>query len=337
MGANSKIAWTHHTFNPWWGCVRVSPGCEHCYAETFSKRVGLKVWGAQAPRRFFGDKHWAEPIAWNRKAEQAGARRRVFCASMADVFEVAKDPEVHRQLVDARGRLFQLIEKTPHLDWLLLTKRPENIAALVPWGGELGPWPTNVWLGTTTEDQQRYDERWPIIAKIPASVRFLSHEPGLGPLRIHGDVVPNWVITGGESGPKARPYNLQWALSVVTQCRALGITPFVKQLGAYVFNEGRGLLDDEDPDAVDIVRVRLKAAKGDDLDEWPINLRVQEFPTPELDEAPYVCPGCHAVGGERCAPGCVDDEIRRERDEALERGDYDRVSDDEDDEPREVP
>jgi len=122
MGKDSKIEWTHHTFNPWWGCVKVSPGCEHCYAEAFAKRVGKKVWGAQSDRRFFGDPHWREPLKWHDEAVITGERRRVFCASMADVFEDRDE------LIPHRIRLFQLIANTPKLDWLLLTKRPGSRA-----------------------------------------------------------------------------------------------------------------------------------------------------------------------------------------------------------------
>jgi protein gp37 len=270
MGEVSGIAWTDATFNPWWGCTRVSPGCEHCYAEALATvRRKLPVWGVDAERKPMSDGYWKDPEKWNRKAEAEGVRRRVFCASMADVFEhvPARNEQANRVMRDARGRLFGLIERTPHLDWLLLTKRPQNVAHLVPWGGELGPWPSNVWLGTTTEDQQRYDERWPILAKIPAQVHFISHEPALGPLAIRGDVVPDWVITGGESGPGARFYDHAWAESVIEQCRLAGIAPFVKQLGTNA-------------------SLTLNDRKGGDPSEWPAHLRVQEFPhsTPRLSK-----------------------------------------------------
>src|SRR5688572_21886599 len=117
MGESTTITWTHHSWNPWWGCVKVSEGCKNCYAESFSKRACHDIWGPGSQRRFFGDKHWAEPIKWDRAAEKAGERRRVFCASMADVFEDRPD------LVEPRRRLFELIRATPNLDWLLLTKR----------------------------------------------------------------------------------------------------------------------------------------------------------------------------------------------------------------------
>src|SRR5688572_13560706 len=127
MGKNSPIEWTHHTFNPWWGCTKVSPACDHCYAEAWARRVGAKVWGSRAGRRFFSDNHWREPIRWNTAAAEMKARQRVFCASMADVFEPRPD------LDGSRARLWELIRQTPWLDWLLLTKRPEHVLTVVPW------------------------------------------------------------------------------------------------------------------------------------------------------------------------------------------------------------
>lgn len=248
MGEGTKIEWTDHTFNPWWGCQRVSPGCEHCYAETFSKRVGLKVWGPQTERRFFGEKHWREPIKWDASAARDGVRRRVFCASMADVFEDRED------LVEPRTQVFDIIARTPHLDWLLLTKRPQNIARMIPWG-PLGThradpdcW-RNVWLGTTAEDQKRADERIPELLKVPAAVRFVSYEPALGPIDFFDTLAraPNtvagtevasllhWIIVGGESGPGARPFDLDWARNTAAQCKTAGIACFVKQMGSNVW------------------------------------------------------------------------------------------------------
>jgi protein gp37 len=251
MGENSAISWTDHTFNPWWGCARVSPGCQHCYAETFARRTGNDVWGQAAPRRFFGDKHWAEPLRWNARAEQAGVRARVFCASMADVFEDRDD------LVPERARLVDLIERTPWLDWLLLTKRPENVRDMVPgrwlWtatvingaGAERVPrWPANVWVGTTVEDQTRAYERLPWLLELPTPVRFLSCEPLLGPVDLtwwlHGI---GWVIVGGESGPKHRPLNLDHARSLRDQCTAAGVPFFFKQVGGRTPTTGGHLLD----------------------------------------------------------------------------------------------
>ena len=173
MAKNSTIEWTHHTFNPWWGCVKVSDACKHCYAETWAKRTGADVWGNDASRRFFGEKHWAEPLTWNADAESSKTRFRVFCASMADVFEKRDE------LDQWRLRLWELIEKTPHLDWLLLTKRPQNILKMVPWKEEF---PTNIWIGTTVENQKEAQKRIPALLKVPASVRFLSCEPLLSPI-----------------------------------------------------------------------------------------------------------------------------------------------------------
>lgn len=223
MGKDSGIEWTHHTFNPWWGCVKVSEACANCYAETWAKRIGQALWGVNAPRRFFGDNHWREPLKWNAEAARAGERRRVFCSSMADVFEDRVELDVHRT------RLWALIAETPMLDWLLLTKRPEHVEACVPWGDS---WPENVWLGTTAENQKWAETRVATIFQIPAKVRFLSCEPLLSEV----DLSPwlagiDWVIAGGESGSKARPMQLAWARSLRDQCQAAGVAFHFKQWG----------------------------------------------------------------------------------------------------------
>lgn len=228
MGEKTAISWCDHTFNPWWGCVKVSPACAHCYAETFSKRIGLKVWGQDSERRFFGLKHWQEPRRWNAAAEKAGTRSRVFCASMADVFEDRDD------LKEARSDLFVLIEQTPHLDWLLLTKRPENIKRLWPKHfyepGE--DWWPNLWIGTTVENQEYADERIPHLLRIPARVRFLSVEPMLGPIKFKIHHWPlHWVIAGGESGAKHRPSEVDWFRSLRDQCINAGVPFHFKQWG----------------------------------------------------------------------------------------------------------
>lgn len=239
--------------------MKVSPGCTHCYAETFSKRTGNAVWGESAPRRFFGDKHWNEPLAWNTAAAKAGERHRVFCASMADWLEDRED------LIPHLARLLELITATPNLDWLLLTKRPDNwenrIQAVLrmlemrvtpeSWG-RIYSWFVsdeawdNVWIGTTVEDQQRADERIPQLLEIPARVRFLSCEPLLGPLDLSAfmgrcitplDVVQpynfgiHWLIAGGESGHYFRPFNPDWARSLRDQCKDAGVAFHMKQMG----------------------------------------------------------------------------------------------------------
>ncbi|MEZ5165687.1 MAG: phage Gp37/Gp68 family protein [Acidimicrobiales bacterium] len=238
MGVSTEIAWCDHTFNPWWGCTRVSPGCQNCYAEAFAKRTGHDVWGKATGRRVFGDRHWNEPRRWNAKAETEGIRRRVFCASMADVFED------HPDLEEPRERLFDLILQTPALDWLLLTKRPENIAAMLP---DPDCPPANVWLGTTVEDQDHAHARIPTLldAGYAATCLFLSCEPLLGPV----DLTPwfdsgiDWVIVGGESGPRHRPFDPEWAIDIRDQCEAFGVPFFFKQHGGRTPKAGGDLLD----------------------------------------------------------------------------------------------
>ena len=250
MAESTAISWTDHTFNPWWGCERVSPGCQNCYAEAFAKRTGHKVWGKQAERRFFGDKHWNEPFRWDRQAEAEGRRHRVFCASMADVFEDRPELSEHRE------RLFDTIDGTPWLDWQLLTKRPENVVRLAEgWiAGADYPhdWRPNVWIGTTAEDQQRADERIPHLLRIPAAVRFLSCEPLLSEVRLARwlfdgtDRVADgisWVIVGGESGPRHRPFDLAWARILQRECDAAGVPFFFKQVGGRTPTAGGDELD----------------------------------------------------------------------------------------------
>jgi protein gp37 len=267
VGQNSHIQWTHHTFNPWVGCARVSPGCVNCYAalETYprvQRANGRELWGVAADRHVTADANWRKPLGWNRAAAAAGERHRVFCASMADVFEDRPD------LAAPRERLWTLIETCTALDWLLLTKRPEHIARMVPprW---LEHWPAHVWPGTTVEDQRRANERLPHLTSLPSAQKFVSAEPLLERVDISRwlrsrtaarpctDAV-TWVITGGESGTSARPCADEWLESIVEQCRAAGRAPFVKQLGA---------------------RAGLRHRKGGDIGEFPASLQVREFPT----------------------------------------------------------
>lgn len=233
MAQNSKIEWCDHTFNIVHGCAKVSPGCDHCYAETIARRWGGDYWGHQARRQPMSESYWQQPLAWNdAAARRAGRRARVFCSSMADVFERHPDVET------PRTRLWSLIEATPHLDWQLLTKRPHNIARMVPPAWLERPRP-NVWYGTSVENQEMAKKRIPRLLDVPAVVRFLSCEPLLGPLALipwlTGVVPPftriNWVIAGGESGPHARPMHPDWARQIRDQCQAAG-TPFLfKQWG----------------------------------------------------------------------------------------------------------
>lgn len=231
MAKNSHIEWTNHTFNPWWGCHKVSPACDNCYAEVWARRVGQPVWGQQAIRRFFGDAHWRDPLKWNQEAASARTRARVFCASMADVFE-------RRAVLNSeRARLWRLIDQTPNLDWLLLTKRPQHISLMTPWGDD---WPSNVWIGTSIENQKLAEQRLPYLLSLPAAVRFLSCEPLLGPLDLSSwfqrpSFNPiDWVIAGGESGAHSRPMHPDWILGLLRQCQHAHVPFHFKQWGHWV-------------------------------------------------------------------------------------------------------
>lgn len=306
MGEHTAIAWTDHTFNPWIGCTRVSPGCEHCYAESWGRRFGVQ-WGPGRARKRTAASTWKQPLAWDRKAARDGVRRRVFCASLADVF----DPEVRHNW---RDEVFALAALTPNLDWLVLTKRPEHMRAYITntetpiWVRDAAlymrelprdwnwKWPLpNVWLGVTAEDQANADERLPILLDTPAAKRFVSHEPALGPVDWgtidvdgHTEIAPlgwrwldrlepgekdtaprlDWIITGGESGPGARRFDVNWARQDRDQCRAAGVAFFMKQMGSYVVEKTPSSLH----------RWCFNHRAGGDEAEWPEDLRVQEFP-----------------------------------------------------------
>lgn len=271
MGQETGISWCDHTFNPWIGCQAVSPGCDNCYAQARADRFGEDF----ASRRWTSAANWRQPARWNSDAAAAGVRRRVFCASLADVFDDKAD--------HIRGELWRVIEATPHLDWLLLTKRPQNIADRLPtaadgcsnWG--LDGWP-NVWLGITAENQIEYDRRWPSLAEIPAAVRFLSCEPLLSEINLHDLVcrkigtsgccplclnLIDWVIAGGESGHGARMMNPAWALQLAGQCVGPGAPAFYfKQAGTR--RDGRW--------------PRSMTGKGDDPALFLPGLDRQEFP-----------------------------------------------------------
>jgi protein gp37 len=231
MGSNSSIEWTDHTFNPWLGCTNVSPGCDHCYAESWSKRSGLVKWGNHARRRT-SEGYWRGPLVWNGHANEFGRRhqrrQRVFCASLADVFD--------NQVAPAwRADLFALIRECRELDWLLLTKRPQNIRKMLPddWGDGY----SNVWLGMTAEDQMRFDQRWPHLSRVRSVIKFISYEPAIGPLRLPSlGPYPDWLISGGESGGGARLMHPQWARDLIEDCRRHGVAVFHKQWGRYESN-----------------------------------------------------------------------------------------------------
>jgi protein gp37 len=182
----------------------------------------MDLWGRSGLRRSVSDDYWRQPLKWDKEAQRSGERRRVFCASMADVFEGRADLHAWRE------RLWPLIEKTPHLDWLLLTKRPQNVERMVPWTKE---WPPNVWLGTTAENQKCADSRVPKLLAARARVHFISAEPLLGPVTFRKWVGIDWVIAGGESGHGARPTDPEWVRSLRDECKESGIAFHFKQWG----------------------------------------------------------------------------------------------------------
>lgn len=270
MGQDTKIEWAHHTFNPWIGCTKISPACDHCYAAEWDKRYhGGEHWGASAPRRRTSAANWKQPLRWARQARETGERPRVFCASLADVF----DNEV---LAEWRHDLWRVILDTPELDWLLLTKRIGNVYSMAQasmWAngfhsGMNHSLPANVWLGITVVTQAEADRDIPKLFDVPAAVRFLSCEPLLEEINltlpvkgcegrnaltgdfygvpaqtvdgnqrlkmtVHAKPAVHWVIAGGESGSEARPMHPDWARSLRDQCAAAGVPFFFKQWGEW--------------------------------------------------------------------------------------------------------
>lgn len=249
----TNIDYVDYSFNPWWGCTKVSPGCANCYAEGVATRFNDEpIWGPTAPRRFFGQKYWTQPLAWNRKAQRKDKRFNVLCGSMCDVLEKRGTfNSLSDQIGKARQKLWELILATPRLDWLLLTKRPENFDLIPVWFKSY--WPYNLHLGVSVEDQERADERIPLLLSMsqyvkPAGAKlWVSVEPMLGPVEItlHQEVnlyddltsekllsptTIDWVILGGESGPNARPMHPDWTRSVRDQCQENGVPFFYKQI-----------------------------------------------------------------------------------------------------------
>ena len=254
MAEITKIQWCHHTFNPWIGCAKVSEGCAQCYAEALATRFGWTEWGQGKPRIKTSPAAWKQPLRWNRSCAHRGVRESVF-PSMCDPF----DEEVSDEW---RSDLFQLIGQTPDLNWLLLTKRPQQAAQVMTWDPPF----QNVWIGFSAENQRRFDERWPFVKHIPASVRFCSYEPALGELQLPDDCSGrlHWLICGGESGPKAREFpHLESVRNVKRQCSELHVAFFMKQLGTRWAKNNGG-----------------KDYKGGDPNEWPEDLRSREFPSP---------------------------------------------------------
>jgi protein gp37 len=256
MGGVTKIEWCHHTFNPWWGCTQVSPLCDRCYAMMIDARwFKRRHWGSRASRRYFPDAYWAQPPKWDYLADVAGCRRRVFCASMADVFDKAADPAV-------RDRLWQLVRRTPNLDWLLLTKRIGNAAGMLP--ADWGDGYPNVWL-IVSVDQAALKRDVPKLLAIPAVVHGISIEPQLAPIRLGKFArLLQWVINGGESGAGSRPFHVEWARTLAAECKSAATPMFIQRLGSRPHERS--------------VRLRLNDRAGGDWSEWPSDLRIREFP-----------------------------------------------------------
>lgn len=273
MVENSKIEWTHHTFNPWLGCVKVSPACDHCYAEAWARRTGNShLW--EGARRRTTPAYWRQPLKWNEAAKASGERKRVFCASLADVFDNVVDPAW-------RADLFKLIKATPWLDWLLLTKRIGNAKEMLPQPWYSADW-SNVWIGATVVTQAEIDRDVPKLLNVSAAVRFLSIEPLLEPVTlaehfgfewnetmnswvshtskgfnrrgIDGMSGIDWVIVGGESGAHARPMRKEWALKLREECQVAGAKFFMKQGSAANWLSFKH------------------------MPSWPLDLQVREFP-----------------------------------------------------------
>lgn len=239
MSKDTGIAWTDHTFNPFWGCTKVSPGCDHCYAETVDAKFSADPhWGKGVPRKVFGDAHWNEPLKWQKAAEKAGRIDKVFCASMADVMD-DEAPEGQRE------RLWEVVNKTPNLLWQLLTKRPHRYGTYLP---ENGFKYDNVILGATAENQEFYVARIFKLAvakmNLTAANRrqdqtrsqvqsFISYEPALGPITMRNLPVPNWLIFGGETGEGRRPMDIAWAENIKAECEEFGVKFFMKQMSAF--------------------------------------------------------------------------------------------------------
>lgn len=292
MGEKTKIEWTHHTFNAWIGCTKVSTECKNCYAEVetyprVQRGKGRELWGERGDRHVTSDDNWKALRRWNREARVAEEQRRVFVNSMSDVGEQPERDDTRALLDATRLRLWAEIEACENLTFLLLTKRPENLPAVLPatWLKEPRK---NVWLGTTAGTQKTADERLPRLLEVGAAVHFMSGEPLLEQIEIEeylhdstclrqarktGACICSeprerhlgWVICGGESGRNPRELNYRWARHLLAQCKvATGVAFFMKQAGAVVM-DGEQL-------------VTLKHRKGGDLLELPRDLRVREFP-----------------------------------------------------------
>lgn len=309
MSETTKIQWADATWNSWIGCAKVSAGCKNCYAENTTRaRVlrsqGKETWGKGAQRSRTSAAYWKQPAKWNSDAGYAAMNHSDETNLGKDLGEYIR-PRIFPSLCDWLddevpiewlADFLRVIRETPNLDWLLLTKRPQNFESRITaayqsdnWTGSSWPmgWvkgistdiPKNVWIGTSVEDQANADKRIPELLRIPAKVSFLSAEPLLGPVDLRlRNAMPgkiDWVIIGGESGPGARPCNVEWIRSIVTQCKAAAVACFVKQLGTnpQAFYTPQGETVEE---AID--QLKFNDKKGGDPSEWPTDLCVREFP-----------------------------------------------------------
>ncbi len=273
MGEKTQIAWCDHTFNPWIGCTKISPGCANCYAEkSLPVKFNAIEWGKGKLRHRTSNANWKKPITWHNKAVKSGVRKRVFCASLADVF----DPEIDQKW---RDDLWALIEQCDGLDWQLLTKRLNNLNIdemlnMLPMKWRVFGFPEHVWLGHSVCTQSEADRIIPMMVEFSARVRFLSIEPLLEKIDLVksiGDLEEcfHWVIIGGESGEKARNIYFEWIENLLADCSYLKIASFVKQLGSNLESNRM-----QYPYTINTITDR----KGGDITEWPANLAVRQFP-----------------------------------------------------------
>lgn len=257
MGDTTSISWTHATFNPWIGCQKVGPGCENCYALLWDQRFSDGVhWGPGAPRRRTSTTNWRKPRKWQRQAVASGRRMRVFCASLADVFDNAVDPQWRKDLA-------QLIRDTPMLDWMLLTKRIGNVVRMIEedFGGTL---PDNVWLGASIVTQEEADRDIAKLLAVPAAIHWLSMEPLIERVVVDpGQMAKlDMIVVGGESGGNARHFDLEWARDLLRQARS-GDTAFhMKQMSQF-----------DNP------------SDYDDFNAIPADLQVREYPAGTYEPA----------------------------------------------------
>lgn len=236
MAEISAISWTDATFNPWIGCTKVSPACDHCYAERDNGRFNwVDGWGPGVPRKRTKPGNWRQPLIWNEKARASGVPMRVFSASLADVFDREVPPEW-------RADFWRLVRDTPYLRWILVTKRIGNAPDMLP-----ADWPyENAGLVSTIVNQKEWDRDWPKLARTPAAWRGISAEPLLGRMEMgltEDSVKPDWVITGGESGPEHRELDMDAVRSMRDQCAEFGIAFHHKQNGGIRGKDSGCLVD----------------------------------------------------------------------------------------------